>query len=136
MSHSLTCTAALLLCLLAPACVTTDTAGTSAAKPDRKPVAAAAEPTGGKIRVGMTKSQVIRAWGEPSGKDETGSGEIWVYGNQNMLRMIPYAGPFLNVNTGKVMFNHNGRVVDYRNTNSGNVWSQGEGMGGSRFSSW
>ena len=84
----------------------------------------------------MTKSQVLRALGEPSGKDETGRGEIWVYGNQNMLRMIPYAGPFLNVNTAKVMFNNNGRVEDFRNTNSGNVWSQGEGMGGSRFSNW
>lgn len=123
------------LSLLAPSCVTTSsppagahTKATRAAEP--------AEPTGDKIRVGMTKNQVIRAWGEPSGKDETGRGEIWVYGNANMLRMIPYAGPFLNVNTSKVMFNNSGRVVDFRNTNSGNVWSQGEGMGGSRFSSW
>ena len=38
--------------------------------------------------------------------------------------------------TAKVMFNNNGRVEDFRNTNSGNVWSQGEGMGGSRFSNW
>lgn len=83
----------------------------------------------------MSKAQVLRAWGEPSGKDVTGSGEIWVYGNQNMLRMIPVAGSFLNVNTSKVMF-RNGRVADFRNTNSGNVWSQGEGMGGSRFSTW
>ena len=123
------------VCLLAPSCVTTDTAGTST-KPKSTRSNSSSEPTGEKIRNGMTKSQVLRAWGEPSGKDETGRGEIWVYGNQNMLRMIPYAGPFLNVNTAKVIFNHNGRVVDFRNTNSGNVWSQGEGMGGSRFSSW
>ena len=135
MPHSLTCTAVLLLCLLAPSCVTTDTASPPA-KTKSTRSESSSEPTGGKIRVGMTKSQVVRAWGEPSGKDETGRGEIWVYGNSNMLRMIPYAGPFLNINTGKVMFNNNGRVEDFRNTNSGNVWSQGEGMGGSRFSSW
>ena len=123
-----------LVSLTAPSCVTTDMAGTSTSKPVGKPVSS--EPAGGKIRNGMTKSQVLRAWGQPSGKDETGRGEIWVYGNANMLRMIPYAGPFLNVNTAKVMFNNNGRVVDFRNTNSGNVWFQGEGMGGSRFSSW
>lgn len=93
------------------------------------------EPTGGEIRIGMSKAQVLRAWGEPSGKDVTGSGEVWVWGNQNMMRMIPYAGAFLNVNTGKVMF-RNGRVVDFRNTNSGNAWSQSEGMFGSRFSTW
>lgn len=83
----------------------------------------------------MTKNQVLRAWGEPSGRQATAREEIWVYGNQNMMRMIPYAGPFLNVNTSKVLF-RSGRVVDFRNTDSGSVWSQAEGIGGSRFSTW
>ena len=135
MLKTITTLTAVCVCLLAPSCVTTDTAGTSTKSKSTRSESSS-EPTGEKIRNGMTKTQVLRAWGEPSGKDETGRGEIWVYGNQNMLRMIPYAGPFLNVNTGKVMFNNNGRVVDFRNTNSGNAWSQGEGMGGSRFSSW
>lgn len=126
-------------CLFASACVTTDTraSGNKVKKPQaREEPEEQEEPREEKLRVGMTKSQVLRIKGEPSGRDETGSGEIWVYGNARMLRMIPYAGPFLNVNTSKIMFNNSGRVVDFRNTNSGNVWSQGEGMGGSRFSNW
>jgi outer membrane protein assembly factor BamE (lipoprotein component of BamABCDE complex) len=116
-------------------CATIQPTATTKTKTPPKAATTATEPTGGDIRIGMSKAQVIRAWGEPSGKDVTGSGEVWVYGNQNMLRMIPVAGSFLNVNTSKVMF-RNGRVADFRNTNSGNVWSQGEGMGGSRFSNW
>lgn len=121
--------------LILTSCATTQPTAATRTKIPPKAATTAAEPTGGDIRIGMSKAQVLRAWGEPSGKDVTGSGEIWVYGNQNMLRMIPVAGSFLNVNTSKVMF-RNGRVADFRNTNSGNVWSQGEGMGGSRFSTW
>lgn len=130
--------AALLLLLsiaTLSSCATIQPTATTKTKTPPKAATTAAEPTGGDIRIGMSKAQVLRAWGEPSGKDVTGSGEIWVYGNQNMLRMIPMAGSFLNVNTSKVMF-RNGRVADFRNTNSGNIWSQGEGMGGSRFSNW
>jgi len=128
-----------ILCLMTAAMAlsscTTPTAPSSASTAKTKPATSKAQPTGGDIRIGMSKAQVIQAWGEPSGKDVTGSGEVWVYGNQNMLRMIPYAGPFLNVNTSKVLFK-NGRVADFRNTNSGSAWSQMEGMGGSRFSTW
>jgi outer membrane protein assembly factor BamE (lipoprotein component of BamABCDE complex) len=127
--------AAVASVFLVASCATTTapTASTNKTKP--KTTTSKSEPTGGDIRVGMSKAQVLQAWGEPSGKDVTGSGEVWVYGNQNMLRMIPYAGPFLNVNTSKVLFK-NGRVADFRNTNSGSAWSQMEGMGGSRFSTW
>ena len=125
-----------LLCALAMSCATPNSGSATKSTRSKPSSTTSATPTGGNIRVGMSKSQVVRAWGEPSGKDSTASGEIWVYGNQNMLRMVPIAGSFLNVNTSKVKFNNSGRVVDFRNTNSGNVWSQGEGQGGSRFSSW
>ena len=129
--RAIACLTSALLVLLA-SCSMVQPTGTTKAKP--KP-AAKQTATGGAIRVGMSKSQVIQAWGEPSGRDISGRGEVWVWGNQNMLRLIPYAGPFLNVNTGKVLF-RTGRDVDFRNTNSGSVWSQMEGMGGSRFSTW
>lgn len=82
------------------------------------------------IRKGMTKSQVIKAWGEPGGKQVSGSGEIWTYGGQRWKRMIPYAGPFLNVQTAKVLFNSSGRVKDYRLTDRGDMMSDIEGSGG------
>lgn len=88
-----------------------------------------------RIRIGMTKSQVIRAWGEPSAKQVTGRGEIWVWGGQNWKRMIPYAGPFLNVQTSKAIFGSDGRVRDFRLTDKGDIMSAGEGysMG---FNTW
>lgn len=82
------------------------------------------------IRKGMTKSQVLKAWGEPGGKQVSGSGEIWTYGGQRWKRMIPYAGPFLKVQTGKVLFGSNGRVKDYRLTDRGDMMSDMEGSGG------
>jgi outer membrane protein assembly factor BamE (lipoprotein component of BamABCDE complex) len=91
---------------------------------------------GQNIRIGMSKGQVLAAWGEPSGKNITGHGEIWVYGNQKALRMVPYAGPWLNVRTRKVLFNANGVVQDFRLTDEGNVFSAGEGRGGSGFSTF
>jgi outer membrane protein assembly factor BamE (lipoprotein component of BamABCDE complex) len=115
--------------VLLSACATT--APTAASRSESSP-----EPSEQKIRTGMTKAQVRQIWGEPSGIDESPRGEVWVYGNSHMKRMIPYAGAFLNVNTSKVLFNSAGRVVDFRNTNTGSVWSQMEGMGGSGFSSW
>jgi outer membrane protein assembly factor BamE (lipoprotein component of BamABCDE complex) len=89
---------------------------------------------GQNLRIGMTKGQVLRAWGSPSGKDITGHGEVWVYGNQRALRMIPYAGPWVNVQTRKVLFGADGRVRDFRSTDEGNEFSAGEGQGGSGFS--
>jgi len=80
-----------------------------------------------RIRVGMTRSQVLQAWGEPSSKQISGRGEIWVWGGQNWKRMIPYAGPFLNVQTSKVSFGADGRVKDFRVTNKGDIMSTGEG---------
>ena len=75
----------------------------------------------------MTKSQVIRAWGEPSAKQVTGRGEIWVWGGQNWKRMIPYAGPFLNVQTSKAIFGSDGRVRDFRLMDKGDIMSESEG---------
>ena len=75
----------------------------------------------------MTKSQVLRAWGEPSGKDITGHGEIWVWGGQNWKRQIPYAGPFMKVQTSKVLFGPDGLVKDFRLTDKGDVMSEAEG---------
>lgn len=82
------------------------------------------------IRKGMTKSQVLKAWGEPGGKQVSGSGEIWTYGGQRWMRMIPYAGPFIHIQTGKVLFGSNGRVKDYRLTDRGDMMSDMEGSGG------
>ncbi|MDX2080378.1 MAG: hypothetical protein SFU53_06295 [Terrimicrobiaceae bacterium] len=87
------------------------------------------------IRIGMTKAQVLRAWGEPSGKDVTGRGEIWVWGGQNWKRMIPYAGPFMKVQTSKVLFGSNGLVKDFRLTDKGDMMSDMEGRSGG-FNAW
>lgn len=88
-----------------------------------------------RIRIGMTKAQVIRAWGEPSGKDITGRGEIWVWGGQNWKRNIPYAGPFLHVQTSKALFGTDGLVKDFRLTDKGDVMSDMEGHSGG-FNPW
>ena len=82
------------------------------------------------IRKGMSKAQVIHTWGEPGGRQVSGSGEIWSYGGERWKRMIPYAGPFLNVQTSKVVFGSNGRVKDFRITDRGDVMSDMEGSGG------
>lgn len=87
------------------------------------------------IAVGMTKAQVVRAWGEPSSKQVGGRGEIWVWGGQNWKRMIPYAGPFLHVQTSKALFGSDGRVKDFRLTDKGDVMSEAEGYSGG-FNSW
>ena len=88
-----------------------------------------------RIHIGMTKSQVIRAWGEPSGKDITGHGEVWVWGGQNWKRNIPYAGPFLHVQTSKVLFGTDGLVKDFRLTDKGDIMSDMEGHSGG-FNPW
>jgi hypothetical protein len=80
------------------------------------------------ISVGMTRDQVIRAWGKPSGRQVSGQGEIWTWGGQRWKRMIPYAGPFLNVQTSKVIFGRDGLVKDFRLTDRGDMMTDIEGM--------
>ena len=80
------------------------------------------------IQVGMTREQVKRAWGEPAGRQVTPRGEIWSWGGQRWKRMIPYAGPFLNVQTSKVVFGPDGRVKDFRLSDRGDVMTDMEGM--------
>lgn len=87
------------------------------------------------IAVGMTKNQVLKAWGEPSGKQITGRGEIWVWGGQRWKRMIPYAGPFLKIQTSKALFGTDGRVKDFRLSDQGDVMSEAEGYS-SGYSQW
>jgi hypothetical protein len=87
------------------------------------------------LQVGMTKSQVIAIWGEPSGRQVTPREEVWSYGGQRWLRQIPYAGPFMHVNTSKVVF-VGGRVVDFRNTDEGDIMSADIGYGAGRFSNY
>ncbi len=82
------------------------------------------------ISVGMTKSQVMKAWGEPSGRQVTGHGEIWTWGGQRWKRVIPYAGPFMHVQTSKVVFGADGRVKDFRLTDHGDVMTDMEGYSG------
>lgn len=112
-------------------CGSTET-GTTAAP---QQAAAAVGDETPQIRVGMTKSQVLRAWGEPSGKDVTGRGEIWVWGGQNWKRMIPYAGPFMKVQTSKVLFGSDGLVKDFRLTDKGDMMSDMEGHSAG-FNAW
>ena len=49
--------------------------------------------------------------------------------------MIPYAGPFMNVQASKVIFGSNGRVKDYLITDRGDVMADTEGSG-SGHSEW
>ncbi|MFA7345288.1 MAG: hypothetical protein WC003_13370 [Terrimicrobiaceae bacterium] len=106
-------------------CGSTET-GTSAPTPQTSAASGSSDETP-QVRIGMTKSQVLRAWGEPSGKDITGHGEIWVWGGQNWKRQIPYAGPFMKVQTSKVLFGPDGLVKDFRLTDKGDVMSEAEG---------
>lgn len=84
------------------------------------------------IQIGMSRSQVAAIWGEPTGRQVGPNEEIWSYGGQRWKRMIPYAGPFMNVNTSKVVF-RGGRVVDFRNTDEGDAMTAGVGFGYGRF---
>jgi len=115
-----------LLVLVSVALMGCGSTETGASAPARQTAAASGDATP-QIHVGMTKSQVIRAWGEPSAKDVTGHGEIWVWGGQNWKRMIPYAGPFMKVQTAKALFGPDGLVKDFRLTDKGDVMSESEG---------
>ena len=119
---------ALCLCAVSGSCKTTDTSSLAAA-PRSAPAPTRVEPTAAnpQIRKGMTKQQVIAAWGEPSSRQVSGSGEIWTWGGQRWKGMIPYAGPFVNVQTGRVIFGTNGRVRDFRLTDRGDMMSDMEG---------
>jgi hypothetical protein len=108
--NSLTYILAALLCFGVAGCSTTS----SPQQPEKMVVK------------GMTKDQVISIWGKPSAKQVSSSGEIWTWGGQNWKRMIPYAGPFINVQTAKVVFGVDGRVKDYRLTDKGDMMSQME----------
>lgn len=110
---------------LCTACVTTETNPSHSAQRAEAPEPTAGDP---QIHTGMTKAQVIRLWGEPSGRQVSGSGEIWTWGGQRWKRIIPYAGPFLNVQTSKVIFGINGRVRDFRLTDHGDTMTDMEGM--------
>jgi len=87
------------------------------------------------IQIGMTRAQVAAIWGQPTGRQVGPNEEIWSYGGQRWLRQIPTVGQFLNVNTSKVVF-RNGRVVDFRNTDEGDVMTSGVGFGYGRFSTY
>lgn len=66
-----------------------------------------------RLHVGMTKAQVVRAWGEPSRKGVTEHGESWYWGSQNLIRAIPLVGPFINVQTSYAEFGSNGLLKSY-----------------------
>ncbi len=87
------------------------------------------------ISIGMSRAQVASIWGEPTGRQVGPNEEIWSYGGQRWKRMIPYAGPFMNVNTSKVVF-RGGRVVDFRNTDEGDAMTAGVGFGYGRFTGY
>lgn len=82
------------------------------------------------VRKGMSKAQVVKAWGEPSGRSVGSSGEVWTWGGQGWKRMIPYAGPFVNIQTSKVLFGSDGRVKNFRITDHGDAMTGMAGYGG------
>jgi len=117
-----------LICIsMAVVCGCTNSGVSASSNSSGNATTASAAP---QVRKGMTKAQVINAWGEPGGRQVSGSGEIWSYGGQRWKRMIPYAGPFVNVQTSKVVFGSNGRVKDFRITDHGDAMSDMEGYSG------
>ena len=71
-------------------------------------------------RIGMTKSQVINAYGEPTNVSSSGSGgETWsyVFNNFDGRDLIPFYGNIHSAlktrRSGAIFFNTSGRVKDF-----------------------
>lgn len=103
---------------------------TQCAAPTTNNDGSAAAPAGssssdGSIKPGMTKAQVIAAWGEPSEKKPTASGEVWRWADQGWKRSVPVWGAFTSVEEHVVRFGADGRVIGTGKEDYGNAWQEG-----------
>lgn len=79
----------------------------------------------GAIKPGMTKAQVIAAWGEPTEKKPTASGELWRWAEQGWKRAVPVYGTWAKVEEHVVRFGHDGRVIGTGTEDYGNAYQEG-----------
>jgi hypothetical protein len=65
-------------------------------------------------RLGMSRSQVVRLYGEPDFVSATPRGETWTYRFDTWKFAVPYYSMAAKIKTGTVTFNGSGRVADYQ----------------------
>lgn len=79
----------------------------------------------GSIKPGMTKAQVIAAWGEPDEKKQTASGELWRWAQQGWKRHVPVYGTWAKVEEHVVRFGADGKVIGTGTEDYGNAFQEG-----------
>lgn len=79
----------------------------------------------GTIKPGMTKAQVIEAWGEPEEKKPTANGELWRWAQQNWKRHVPVYGTWAKVEEHVVRFGADGKVIGAGSEDYGNAFQEG-----------
>jgi hypothetical protein len=79
----------------------------------------------GAIKPGMTKEQVIAAWGEPDEKKTTGGGEVWRWAGQGWKRHVPVYGTWASVEEHVVRFGADGKVIGTGTEDYGNAFQEG-----------
>ncbi len=77
------------------------------------------------IKPGMTKAQVIAAWGEPDEKKQTANGELWRWAQQGWKRHVPVYGTWARVEEHVVRFGADGRVLGAGTEDYGNAFQEG-----------
>lgn len=77
------------------------------------------------IKPGMTKDQVIAAWGEPSEKKATAAGEFWRWAGQGWKRHVPVYGTWAKVEEHVVRFGADGKVIGTGTEDYGNAFQEG-----------
>lgn len=79
----------------------------------------------GTIKPGMTKAQVVAAWGEPDEKKSTASGETWRWAQQGWKRHVPVYGTWAKVEEHVVRFGADGKVIGTGTEDYGNAFQEG-----------
>lgn len=79
----------------------------------------------GAIKPGMTKAQVIAAWGEPDEKKTTATGELWRWAGQGWKRHVPVYGTWAKVEEHVVRFGTDGKVAGSGTEDYGNAFQEG-----------
>lgn len=79
----------------------------------------------GTIKPGMTKAQVIAAWGEPDEKKATAGGELWRWAQQGWKRHVPVYGTWAKVEEHVVRFGADGKVIGAGTEDYGNAFQEG-----------
>lgn len=72
----------------------------------------------------MTKAQVVAAWGEPSSKKTSSSGELWTYAQQGWKRQVPVYGAWASVEEHQVLFGADGKVLKFGTEDYGNAFQE------------